>query len=37
MKRVSLPQLPTDLQGIDLRALAYFRVVVAEGHFWRAA
>jgi len=37
MKRVSLPQLPPDLQGIDLRALGYFRVVVAEGHFGRAA
>jgi DNA-binding transcriptional LysR family regulator len=37
MKRVSLPQLPADLQGIDLRALAYFRAVAAEGHFGRAA
>lgn len=37
MKRVSLPQLPPDLQGIDLRALGYFRAVVAEGHFGRAA
>jgi DNA-binding transcriptional LysR family regulator len=37
MKRVSLPQLPPDLQGIDLRALAYFRAVAAEGHFSRAA
>ena len=37
MKRVSLPQLPADLQGIDLRALGYFRAVAAEGHFGRAA
>jgi DNA-binding transcriptional LysR family regulator len=37
MKRVSLPQLPADLQGIDLRALAYFRIVVDEGHVGRAA
>lgn len=37
MKKVSLPQLPTDLQGIDLRALGYFRAVAAEGHFGRAA
>jgi DNA-binding transcriptional LysR family regulator len=37
MKRISLPELPPDLQGVDLRALAYFRAVAAEGHFGRAA
>lgn len=37
MKRISLPQLPEDLQGVDLRSLGYFRAVVAEGHFGRAA
>ncbi|HYF60231.1 MAG TPA: LysR family transcriptional regulator [Burkholderiaceae bacterium] len=37
MKTVSLPQLPADLQGIDVRALAYFLAVASEGHVGRAA
>jgi len=37
MKKISLPALPSDLQGVDLRALAYFRAVVEAGHVGRAA